>query len=72
MRTIIIEAPDKSYNDVINSIKNIQGIEYYEDDYDDTIFTKEDEIDYNQAKKELENGEAISLDEYIKKRNINV
>ncbi|MBP7551997.1 MAG: hypothetical protein KA885_01120 [Spirochaetes bacterium] len=68
MRTIVIETTDKSYNQVINLIKKIPDIKYYDDE--DDVFTEEDEKAYIKAKKELENGETKSWDELKKELNL--
>ncbi|EAI5398123.1 hypothetical protein BVH40_07250 [Campylobacter upsaliensis] len=67
---------DKHNKDaIISAINLIKGVELVEvltqaDDYDDTIMTKEDYEAWVEARKELENGEALDLDDLKKKYNV--
>ncbi|EAK3353272.1 hypothetical protein DB831_06320 [Campylobacter upsaliensis] len=67
---------DKHNKDaIISAINLIKGVELVEvltqaDDYDDTIMTKEDYEAWVQARKDLENGEALDLDDLKKKYNV--
>ncbi|EAL0282164.1 hypothetical protein BXA09_06210 [Campylobacter upsaliensis] len=67
---------DKHNKDaIISAINLIKGVELVEvltqaDDYDDTIMTKEDYEAWVEARKELENGEALDLDDLRKKYNV--
>ncbi|EAK0454480.1 hypothetical protein [Helicobacter bilis] len=67
---------DKHNKDaIISAINLIKGVELVEvltqaEDYDDTIMTKEDYEAWVEARKELENGEALDLDDLRKKYNV--
>lgn len=67
---------DKHNKDaIISAINLIKGVELVEvltqaDDYDDTIMTKEDYEAWVEARKDLENGEALDLDDLKKKYNV--
>ncbi|EJB7516520.1 hypothetical protein MW872_000405 [Campylobacter upsaliensis] len=67
---------DKRNKDaIISAINLIKGVELVEvltqaEDYDDTIMTKEDYEAWAKARKELENGEALDLDDLRKKYNV--
>lgn len=67
---------DKHNKDaIISAISLIKGVELVEvltqaEDYDDTIMTKEDYEAWVEARKELENGEALDLDDLKKKYNV--
>ncbi|EOX1604108.1 hypothetical protein ACPDRW_000909 [Campylobacter upsaliensis] len=67
---------DKRNKDaIISAINLIKGVELVEvlthaEDYDDTIMTKEDYEAWVKARKELENGEALDLDDLKKKYNV--
>ncbi len=67
---------DKRNKDaIISAINLIKGVELVEvltqaEDYDDTIMTKEDYEAWVEARKELENGEALDLDDLKKKYNV--
>ncbi|EAI2901152.1 hypothetical protein IO375_001295 [Campylobacter upsaliensis] len=67
---------DKHNKDaIISAINLIKGVELVEvltqaEDYDDTIMTKEDYEAWVEARKELENGEALDLDDLKKKYNV--
>ncbi|EAJ7389302.1 hypothetical protein A0Y70_02210 [Campylobacter upsaliensis] len=67
---------DKRNKDaIISAINLIKGVELVEvltqaEDYDDTIMTKEDYKAWVEARKELENGEALDLDDLRKKYNV--
>lgn len=67
---------DKHNKDaIISAINLIKGVELVEvltqaDDYDDTIMTKEDYEAWVEARKDLENGEALDLDDLRKKYNV--
>ncbi|HEF3571187.1 TPA: hypothetical protein R9130_001112 [Campylobacter upsaliensis] len=67
---------DKRNKDaIISAINLIKGVELVEvltqaEDYDDTIMTKEDYEAWVEARKELENGEALDLDDLRKKYNV--
>ncbi|EAI5358175.1 hypothetical protein BS377_07640 [Campylobacter upsaliensis] len=67
---------DKRNKDaIISAINLIKGVELVEvltqaEDYDDTIMTKEDYEAWVEARKDLENGEALDLDDLKKKYNV--
>ncbi|EDP6822048.1 hypothetical protein [uncultured Helicobacter sp.] len=67
---------DKHNKDaIISAINLIKGVELVEvltqaEDYDDTIMTKEDYEAWVEARKDLENGEALDLDDLRKKYNV--
>ncbi|EAL0007869.1 hypothetical protein ACPX06_001407 [Campylobacter upsaliensis] len=67
---------DKHNKDaIISAINLIKGVELVEvltqaEDYDDTIMTKEDYEAWVEARKDLENGEALDLDDLKKKYNV--
>ena len=67
---------DKRNKDaIISAINLIKGVELVEvltqaEDYDDTIMTKEDYEAWVEAREELENGEALDLDDLKKKYNV--
>jgi len=74
MQIVKLEIQEEIYPIVYKFLKLISPklIKIKKINEEDEILTKEYIEDYNKAIKEIENGKAIKLTDYIKKRGINV
>ena len=73
MKTIIIEIPEDKTGKIKKTLNKFKDITFYEEkDDNELIQCKKEIISYNRALREYKNGEAISICEYLKSRNIDV
>lgn len=72
MKTIVIEADDQIYKEIVKFLRNYPNdkVEFYNDP-SDTMFTEENRKQYQKALNELEQGETISLQD-LKREKYNV
>lgn len=71
MKTIIIEIPEDEAYKIKKTLNKFKDITFYEEENDNELIQGKKEImAYNRALKEFKNGEAVSIYEYLKSRNI--
>jgi ribosome maturation protein Sdo1 len=71
MKTIIIEIPEDEACKIKKMLRKFKDITFYEEENDgELIQSKNEIIAYNRALQEFKNGEALSIGEYLKSRNI--
>ncbi len=71
MKTIIIEIPEEKTGKIKKTLNKFKDITFYEEEDDiDLIQCKKEMLTYNKAFNEFDNGDAVSIGEYLKSRNI--
>ncbi len=68
MKTLIVEMKDSAYPNIINYLKQYPDVKYY--NYENDVYTKNDLKQFIQSVKELQQDEAIDIDDYMKERGI--